>query len=103
MEYLENKLDKRYANLCTKIIMLKKIKEDSTTNEVCLDHGGKPHIVKLPILLKLIYEFNLIPIKISVCFFLGKNFQREFTKFIPKLTMLTVTKANVKIRTKSEG
>lgn len=76
MEYLENKLDKRYANLCTKIIMLKKIKEDSTTNgEVYLDHGGKPHIVKLPILLKLIYEFNLIPIKISVCFFLGKNFQ----------------------------
>ena len=76
MEYLENKLNQRYANLCTKLIMLKKIKEDSITNgEVYLVHSGKPNSVKLPVLLKLIYEFNLIPIKISVCFFLGRNFQ----------------------------
>ena len=103
MEYLENKLDKRYANLYTKIIMLKKIKEDSVTNgEVYLVHSGKPNIVKLLILLKLIYEFILIPVKISVCSFWGE-ISKEILKFIPKLTMLTVTKANVKNKNQVGG
>lgn len=77
--------------------VLKKIKEDTNIwKDPLCSWIERLHIVRLPILSKVIYKFNVIPIKIPVAIFLQKYREKLVIKFILNLKEPEINKTILK-------